>query len=191
MGSHKTSSQETMVSFITVFSVLVLSPTLFAVIPFGGYSRAIPQRSVLETLIGDDQFSTLVAAVKIAFEDPAAVLASVAPLTLFAPTNDVFAAVPEDTLNGLLADPEALRTVLLRHIVANNVVGLPRQMARVQKEGTSLWTGLCLHQQAQPPSPNSIFWLLMESFMPLTVSSNIDNNCVQFQIQRIMNKHVL
>merc|ERR1711892_30265 len=77
MGSHKTSSQETMVSFITFFSVLVLSPTLFAGIPFGGYSRAIPQRSVLETLIGDDQFSTLVAAVKIAFEDPAAVLASV------------------------------------------------------------------------------------------------------------------
>merc|ERR1711892_577871 len=80
MGSHKTSSQETMVSFITGFSVLVLSPTLFAGIPFGGYSRAIPQRSVLETLIGNDQFSTLVAAVKIAFEDPAAVLASVAPL---------------------------------------------------------------------------------------------------------------
>merc|ERR1711892_45223 len=135
MGSHKTSSQETMVSFITVFSVLVLSPTLFAGIPFGGYSRAIPQRSVLETLTGDDQFSTLVAAVKIAFEDPAAVLASVAPLTLFAPTNDVFAAVPEDTLNGLLADPEALKTVLLRHIVANNVVGLPRQMVKSAEGG--------------------------------------------------------
>merc|ERR1711892_1102913 len=104
MGSHKTSSQETMVSFITFFSVLVLSPTLFAGIPFGGYSRAIPQRSVLE--------------------DPATVLASVAPLTLFAPTNDVFAAVPKDTLDGLLADPEALRTVLFRHIVPKKKVGV-------------------------------------------------------------------
>merc|ERR1711892_1416521 len=117
MGSHKISTQGTMVSYFTVFSVLFLSPTLYAGFSSFGYSRAIPKRSLLKTRIGDDQFSALVAAVKIAFDDPATVINSVAPLTEFAPTNDVFAAVPADTLNGRLDDPEALRTVLLRHIV--------------------------------------------------------------------------
>merc|ERR1711915_591589 len=39
------------------------------------------------------------------------------PFTVFAPTNDAFAKIPADTLNGLLADKEALTSVLLRHVV--------------------------------------------------------------------------
>merc|ERR1712134_199056 len=81
--------------------------------------------SVLETLVSDPQFSTLVAAVQIAFDDPGAVLSSVAPLTVFAPTNEVFEAVPEDALNSILADPEALKTILLRHIAPKKVVRIP------------------------------------------------------------------
>merc|ERR1719243_563577 len=34
-----------------------------------------------------------------------------------APTNDAFAKIPEETLNGLLADKDALTAVLLRHVV--------------------------------------------------------------------------
>lgn len=37
--------------------------------------------------------------------------------TIFAPTNAAFDKVPVDTLNGLLGDKEALRKVLLRHVV--------------------------------------------------------------------------
>ena len=36
-------------------------------------------------------------------------------LTIFAPTNEAFAKVPEDLLQALLADKEALTGVLLRH----------------------------------------------------------------------------
>merc|ERR1711963_185128 len=36
--------------------------------------------------------------------------------TIFAPTNEAFAKVPENTLNSLLADKEALSAVLLRHV---------------------------------------------------------------------------
>merc|ERR1711997_930646 len=44
-------------------------------------------------------------------------LASEGPFTVFAPTNEAFAKVPKDALNGLLADKDALTAVLLRHVV--------------------------------------------------------------------------
>jgi uncharacterized surface protein with fasciclin (FAS1) repeats len=43
------------------------------------------------------------------------------PFTVFAPTDDAFAALPEGTLDGLLADTEALSQVLLYHVVAGEV----------------------------------------------------------------------
>ena len=42
-------------------------------------------------------------------------------LTIFAPTNDAFAKIPGDVLNGLLADKEALTGVLLRHALPGMV----------------------------------------------------------------------
>jgi uncharacterized surface protein with fasciclin (FAS1) repeats len=51
------------------------------------------------------------------------------PFTVFAPTDEAFAALPAGTLDSLLADPEALKKVLLYHVVsgkvtADQVVGL-------------------------------------------------------------------
>ena len=51
------------------------------------------------------------------------------PYTVFAPTDEAFAALPAGTLEGLLADKEALKSVLLYHVVpgavtADQVVGL-------------------------------------------------------------------
>ena len=40
------------------------------------------------------------------------------PFTLFAPTNDAFAALPAGALDGLIANPEALKKVLLGHVVS-------------------------------------------------------------------------
>ncbi len=44
-------------------------------------------------------------------------LATGGPYTLFAPSDEAFAAVPADELGALLADPEALSNVLLYHLV--------------------------------------------------------------------------
>merc|ERR1712134_225527 len=70
-----------MVSRLTLLSIFALLPSIYG----GGYYRSKPAKSVLETLVGDPRFSTLVTAVTTAFPDPGAVLDSVAPLTIFAP----------------------------------------------------------------------------------------------------------
>ena len=43
------------------------------------------------------------------------------PFTVFAPTDEAFAALPEGTLDSLLADPEALDDILLYHVVSGEV----------------------------------------------------------------------
>ncbi len=43
-------------------------------------------------------------------------------VTVFAPTDDAFAALPAGTVEGLLADPEALAAILLYHVVPGKVM---------------------------------------------------------------------
>ncbi len=64
-------------------------------------------------------FNTLVAAVKAA--GLVETLQGDGPFTVFAPTDDAFAALPEGTLEGLLADTDKLRQVLLYHVVSGRV----------------------------------------------------------------------
>merc|ERR1711936_215289 len=78
----------------------------------------IPENDLVDTLIADERFSTLVTAAT------AAGLVDTlrtTDLTLFAPTNDAFAKVPKDALGALLADKEALTAVLLRHALPGSL----------------------------------------------------------------------
>ena len=43
------------------------------------------------------------------------------PFTVFAPTDDAFAALGEDTINSLLGQPEVLSQILLYHVVPGSV----------------------------------------------------------------------
>jgi uncharacterized surface protein with fasciclin (FAS1) repeats len=52
-------------------------------------------------------------------------------LTVFAPTDDAFAKIPSDTLNGLLANKKMLTTVLTHHVVAGRLA--PDQLAGTHK----------------------------------------------------------
>merc|ERR1711915_694087 len=84
----------------------------------GGYYRKAapaPTKTIAELAIATPQLSTLLAAVKAA--GLVETLSGEGPFTVFPPTNDAFAKIPADTLNGLLADKEALTAVLLRHVV--------------------------------------------------------------------------
>ena len=64
-------------------------------------------------------FETLLQAATAA--DLVAVLKSEGPFTVFAPTDEAFAKIPEDQLNALLQDTDALRQVLLYHVVPGKV----------------------------------------------------------------------
>merc|ERR1712228_477285 len=93
---------------------------LVACSPGGGYhsrtrTAPAPTKNIAELAIATPQLSTLLAAVKAA--GLVDTLAGEGPFTVFAPANDAFAKIPSDTLNGLLADKDALTAVLLRHVV--------------------------------------------------------------------------
>jgi uncharacterized surface protein with fasciclin (FAS1) repeats len=74
--------------------------------------------NIVGVAAGNDNFTTLVAAVKAA--DLVATLSSDGPFTVFAPTNDAFAKLPEGTVATLLK-PEnkaTLTSILTYHVVA-------------------------------------------------------------------------
>ncbi len=66
------------------------------------------------------EFNTLVTAVQAAGLDQT--LATDGPFTVFAPNDAAFAALPAGTLDALLQDPDALRDVLLYHVVSGEVL---------------------------------------------------------------------
>ena len=74
---------------------------------------------IVDTAVSAGSFNTLVKAVKAA--DLVDTLKGKGPFTVFAPTDDAFAAVPADTLNGLLADKAALTKVLTYHVVPGRI----------------------------------------------------------------------
>lgn len=74
--------------------------------------------NIVGVAVGNDNFSTLVAAVKAA--DLVGTLSSEGPFTVFAPTNDAFAKLPEGTVETLLKteNKEMLTSVLTHHVVS-------------------------------------------------------------------------
>lgn len=70
----------------------------------------------MEIALETPELSTLVTALEAA--DLVDALAGPGPFTVFAPTNDAFAGLPDGVLDDLLANPEALTQVLLYHVAA-------------------------------------------------------------------------
>jgi len=85
-----------------------------------------------EVLATDDRFSTLLAAITVAFPNGTNLEP---PFTVFAPTNSAFAKLPEGSVDKLLEDPESLRDVLLRHIVAGKAVRIPAGSENLDSAG--------------------------------------------------------
>ena len=76
--------------------------------------------TIVEVAQGDETFSTLVKAVTAA--GLGETLSGEGPFTVFAPTNDAFAKIPEATLTELTTnDTETLGTILKYHVVEGNV----------------------------------------------------------------------
>lgn len=75
---------------------------------------------IVDTAVEAGTFTTLVEAVKAA--ELVDTLKGEGPFTVFAPTDEAFAALPEGTLEGLLADKEKLIKLLTFHVVPGKVM---------------------------------------------------------------------
>jgi transforming growth factor-beta-induced protein len=96
---------------------------------------------IVDTAVADGRFTTLVTAVTEA--GLVDTLKGEGPFTVFAPTDEAFAALPEGTIEALLADIPALTNVLLYHVVpgkvmAADVVALDGQMVQTALEGKEI-----------------------------------------------------
>lgn len=76
--------------------------------------------TIVEVAASAGSFETLLAAATAA--GLVETLESDGPFTVFAPTDEAFAALPEGTIDGLLQDPEALSEILLYHVVPGEVL---------------------------------------------------------------------
>jgi len=100
--------------------VVILMVTIIASFAYAtGMQEPEPEPTIAEIAAADGRFDTLVAALDAA--DLVATLNSEGPFTVFAPTDDAFAALPEGTVEALLGDIPALTDILLYHVVAGEV----------------------------------------------------------------------
>ncbi len=96
---------------VTAAATLTASTAVFA----GGMGK-----DIVDTAAEAGSFTTLLAAAEAA--GLVDTLKGDGPFTVFAPTDEAFAALPEGTVESLLADPEALAGILTYHVVPGKVM---------------------------------------------------------------------
>ena len=108
---------------IHVIDAVIMPPAEEAAAPTEAPAEeaAAPTADIVDTAIAAGSFTTLVAAVEAAGLVDA--LKGEGPFTVFAPTDDAFAAIPAETMTALLADPSGdLTQILLYHVVEGKVM---------------------------------------------------------------------
>lgn len=93
--------------------------TVAAAAPITTAAPAAEMGDIVETAQGAGGFATLLTAATAA--GLVDTLKGEGPFTVFAPTDEAFAALPKGTLTGLLGDTQALTNVLLYHVVGGTV----------------------------------------------------------------------
>ena len=98
----------------------------------------VSAKNILQVAASSADHTTLVAAVEAAQIEH--VLVNAGPLTVFAPTNDAFAALPDGTVDNLLKpeNKQQLATILTRHAAPGSFdpAGLEKEM----KKGRKIYT---------------------------------------------------
>ncbi len=127
-GSDDTESADTTTSTTSAPTSEAPSPT------------EAPAADIVDTAVAAGGFTTLATALTAA--GLVETLKGDGPFTVFAPTDEAFAALPDGALDGLLAEPDgALKDVLTYHVVpgtvmAADVVGLDGQTVETVQGGT-------------------------------------------------------
>lgn len=99
-------------------------------------NNATAQETIVDVAAGDDDFSTLVTALKAA--NLVGALQVDGPFTVFAPTNDAFAKIDSKTLNSLLEvkNQKALANILTYHVIPGKLTATDVVAALKKGSGT-------------------------------------------------------
>jgi uncharacterized surface protein with fasciclin (FAS1) repeats len=105
-----------------MLSVSALAGVAYAENPMVGGAPMYEDKNIIENAVNSADHTTLVAAVQAA--GLVETLSGEGPFTVFAPTNDAFAALPAGTVDNLLKpeNKEALTKVLTCHVVATKAL---------------------------------------------------------------------
>jgi uncharacterized surface protein with fasciclin (FAS1) repeats len=152
----------------------VLALGLFALAPRSAEGQEAPQ-DIVATAVAAGSFNTLAAALEAA--DLVSVLQGEGPFTVFAPTDEAFAKLPEGALDALLADKAALVRVLTYHVVpgripASEVVGLNGAdtaagiRAPIEVRMGTVYVGGAPVVATDVPASNGIIHVLGEVMLP-------------------------
>ena len=98
----------------------LLAKSVVTVALSAGFVFSAQAHDIVDTAVKAGNFKTLVAAVKAA--GLVDTLKGKGPFTVFAPTDEAFAKIPKETLDGLLKDKAALSKILTYHVVAGKVM---------------------------------------------------------------------
>jgi uncharacterized surface protein with fasciclin (FAS1) repeats len=109
-------------SLLAVVASVVVAGSVHAGGPCGAPKSAVAANDIVAVAAGAGSFNTLVAAVKAA--DLVETLQSAGPFTVFAPTDEAFAKLPEGTVEDLLKpeNKEKLAAILTYHVVPGKVM---------------------------------------------------------------------
>ena len=96
--------------------------SLLVVLPLAFTAISAKAKDIVDTAISAGQFGTLVAAVQAA--GLVDVLKGTGPFTVFAPTDEAFAALPEGTVENLLKpeNKDQLAAILTYHVVSGKIM---------------------------------------------------------------------
>src|SRR5208282_4378184 len=118
-----------------LLGVLALACASFSVAqnPMVGGHDMLPMKNIIQNAVNSDDHTTLVAAVKAA--GLVDTLEGTGPFTVFAPTNEAFAKLPEGTVDNLLKPEnlDTLKKVLTYHVVSGRIT--TRDLKKMVEDG--------------------------------------------------------
>ncbi|MEM7281810.1 MAG: fasciclin domain-containing protein [Pseudomonadota bacterium] len=131
-----------MKQLVSIIVVWVVSTLFVTSVHAGGHKskHSAPTKDIVEVAASAGMFNTLVTAAKAAGLVDA--LKGDGPLTVFAPTDEAFAALPEGTLASLLRpeNKDQLKSILLYHVVSGSVMAedVPKKGAVASLQGENI-----------------------------------------------------
>lgn len=111
-----TSKLTTIATAALLGAAMMITPT--SSVAYGPKASKTEKADIVDTAVAAGSFTTL--ASLLTSVDLVDALKGEGPFTVFAPTDEAFKALPEETLEYLAANPDELKKVLLYHVVSGN-----------------------------------------------------------------------